>query len=181
MTTIVIHYKELTLKGRNRPWFIKALVRNVRRALSSLPVIDIRQVMGRLELDLGPDASAEEVRDRLRRLFGIANFAFARRGPLDLDTLAAAIVGDLGARTVESFRVSARRADKRFPLTSPQIERELGGRIKQAMGWRVVRLWEHEVLEELARCVDDVRNAISSYPHSERWSSAAARRKPAGR
>jgi len=33
--------------------------------------------------------------------------------------------------------VSARRADKRFPLTSPQLEREVGGRIKQAKGWRV--------------------------------------------
>ena len=36
-----------------------------------------------------------------------------------------------------TFRVSARRADKRFPLTSPQIEREVGGRIKEARGWRV--------------------------------------------
>jgi len=37
----------------------------------------------------------------------------------------------------ESFRVSVRRADKRFPLTSPQAEREIGGRIKEARGWRV--------------------------------------------
>jgi thiamine biosynthesis protein ThiI len=36
-----------------------------------------------------------------------------------------------------TFRVSARRADKRFPLTSPQIEREVGGRIKEARGWKV--------------------------------------------
>ena len=35
-----------------------------------------------------------------------------------------------------TFRVSARRADKRFPLTSPQIEREVGGRIKEARNWR---------------------------------------------
>ena len=38
---------------------------------------------------------------------------------------------------MHSFRVSARRADKRFPLTSPQVEREIGGRIKEARGWRV--------------------------------------------
>ena len=48
-----------------------------------------------------------------------------------------AILGDLGDRTCDSFRVSARRADKRFPMTSPQIEREVGGRIKEARGWRV--------------------------------------------
>ena len=37
----------------------------------------------------------------------------------------------------DSFRVSARRSDKRFPFTSPQIEREVGGLIKEARGWRV--------------------------------------------
>ena len=51
--------------------------------------------------------------------------------------MAATILGDLGNRQPASFRVSARRADKRFPLTSPQLEREVGGRIKEAKGWRV--------------------------------------------
>ncbi len=137
MSTIVVHYKELTLKGRNRPWFVKALARNVRTALGGLDVVRVRQVMGRLEIDVGPDVPREDVSDRLRRIFGIANFAFASRGPLDLDGLASSILDALGSRCVESFRVSARRTDKRFPLTSPQIEREVGGRIKQATGWRV--------------------------------------------
>jgi tRNA uracil 4-sulfurtransferase len=47
------------------------------------------------------------------------------------------VLADLGERTCESFRVSVRRADKRFPLTSPQVEREIGGRIRTARGWRV--------------------------------------------
>jgi thiamine biosynthesis protein ThiI len=51
--------------------------------------------------------------------------------------VSSAILNGLGDRTCESFRVSARRADKRFPMTSPEIEREVGGRIKQARGWRV--------------------------------------------
>ena len=57
--------------------------------------------------------------------------------PLDVDVIAKAILADLGDLQVSSFRVSARRADKRFPLTSPQIEREVGGRIKEAKGWNV--------------------------------------------
>jgi thiamine biosynthesis protein ThiI len=67
----------------------------------------------------------------------VANFSYAGRTVLDLDAISTAILNDLGDRTCSSFRVSARRADKRFPMTSPQIERELGGRIKQARGWRV--------------------------------------------
>jgi thiamine biosynthesis protein ThiI len=70
-------------------------------------------------------------------VFGVANFAQAGRAPLDVDAIAQAILDDLGDREARTFRVSARRADKRFPLTSPQIEREVGGRIKAAKGWPV--------------------------------------------
>jgi tRNA uracil 4-sulfurtransferase len=137
MNSIVIHYQELALKGKNRPWFLGRLVRNLRRATSDLDVQSVRALMGRIEIVLGPDASRDAVGDRIRRVFGIANFSYARRTALDLDALAASILQDLGDRTCESFRVSVRRADKRFPLTSPQVEREVGGRIKQAKGWRV--------------------------------------------
>ena len=77
------------------------------------------------------------VRERVARVFGVANFARAGRAPLDVDAIAAAILGDLGPEDPASFRVSVRRADKRFPMTSPEIEREVGGRIKEARGWHV--------------------------------------------
>jgi thiamine biosynthesis protein ThiI len=67
----------------------------------------------------------------------VGNFARAGRAPLDVDAIASEILKDLGDQQATTFRVSARRADKRFPLTSPQIEREVGGRIKQARLWRV--------------------------------------------
>jgi len=51
--------------------------------------------------------------------------------------IAAAILKDLGPEDPPSFRLSARRSDKRFPMTSPEIEREVGGRIKEARGWHV--------------------------------------------
>ena len=70
-------------------------------------------------------------------MFGVANFAKAGRTPLDIDAIAEAILRGLGPEDPASFRVSVRRADKRFPLTSPEIEREVGGRIKIARGWRV--------------------------------------------
>jgi thiamine biosynthesis protein ThiI len=146
MKSIVVHYQELALKGKNRPWFLGRLVRNLRRALSDLDVRTVRALMGRVEVVLGPTAVPAEVTDRISRVFGIANFSYAGRTPLeygrsevttDLDAIAKAILADLGDRTCSSFRVSARRADKRFPMTSPQIEREVGGRIKEARGWSV--------------------------------------------
>ena len=84
MNTVVLHYKELALKGGNRPWFTQALVRNLRAALADLEVRTIRSVMGRIEIELGsapssaepraPNPVWEEVRGRIRRVFGIANF-----------------------------------------------------------------------------------------------------------
>jgi thiamine biosynthesis protein ThiI len=137
MTSIVIHYKELALKGKNRPWFIQLLVRNLKTALAGLHVASVRSSMGRIELALRPESPQAEVRERLSRVFGIANFSPASRGPHDFQALAAAILGDLGDTTPASFRVSATRADKRLPFTSPQVEREIGGIIWEAKGWKV--------------------------------------------
>jgi len=143
MTTIVVHYKELALKGRNRPWFIQLLVRNLKTALAGLPIRSVRSLMGRIEIELAhpesriPNPVWDEARDRVKKVFGIANFSIANRGPHDFDELATAVLHDLGDRDASSFRVKATRADKRLPFTSPQVEREVGGRIKEAKGWRV--------------------------------------------
>ena len=137
MNSIVVHYQEIALKGKNRPWFLARLVRNLRDGLSDLDVKSVRALMGRIEIVLGPSAPVEDVSARLRQTFGVANFSLAGRAPLDVDAIAAAILEDLGDRNCETFRVSVRRADKRFPMTSPQAEREIGGRIKEARGWAV--------------------------------------------
>ena len=137
MQSIVVHYQEIALKGKNRPWFLSRLVRNLRRAVADLDVTAVRALMGRIEMVLGPSASREEVGERIRRTFGVANYSFAGRTTLDLDTVASTILDSLGDRNPASFRVSVRRADKRFPMTSPQVEREIGGRIKAARGWTV--------------------------------------------
>ncbi len=137
MESIVVHYQEIALKGKNRPWFLGRLVRNLKRALSDLDVIAVRALMGRIEIQLGPGTTREAARERVRRTFGIANYSFAKRTALDLDIIAGAILDDLGDRTCNSFRVSVKRADKRFPMTSPQVEGEIGGRVKQTRGWKV--------------------------------------------
>jgi tRNA uracil 4-sulfurtransferase len=137
MTSVIVHYQEIALKGRNRPWFIARLVRNLREATADLNVRSVRALMGRIEVVLGDPSQWPAVRERLSKVFGAGNFARAGRAPLDVDAIAAEILRDLDPTDPASFRVSVRRADKRFPMTSPQIEREVGGRIKEARGWRV--------------------------------------------
>ena len=137
MNSVVVHYQEIALKGRNRPWFIERLVRNLRAATEDLDVRRVQAIMGRIELVLGPDADWEAIRGRLRTVFGIANFSRAGEAPSDLDALGDAILNDLGDVAPASFMVAARRSDKRYPIPSPVIEQHLGARIKSARGWTV--------------------------------------------
>ena len=143
MESVIVHYQEIALKGRNRPWFIDRLASNLRDATADLDVTHVRPLMGRIEMGLGPGADWPAVRERVGRVFGVANFARSRSAGREVGEIAGAILRHLdepgagAAERVTSFRVRATRADKTYPLTSPQIEREIGGRIKAARGWRV--------------------------------------------
>ena len=137
MQSIVVHYQELALKGKNRPWFIARLVRNLKEATADLNVSSVRALPGRIEMVLGVETKWPLVRERVTKIFGVANFGLARRVTGDLDVVASSILDDLADTQTSSFRVKTRRTDKRYPLTSPQIDREIGGRIKTVKGWPV--------------------------------------------
>ncbi len=142
MESVIVHYQEIALKGRNRPWFIERLAGALRDATADLDVARVRPLMGRIEVELGSAAEWPAVRERLSRIFGVANFARARSSGREIDEIAGAILRHLDepgldVDRVTSFRVRASRADKTYPLTSPQVEREVGGRIKAGTGWRV--------------------------------------------
>ena len=65
MKSVVVHYQEIALKGRNRPWFVARLVRNLRSALADLDVKQVRALMGRIEIVLGPGADWTAIGERL--------------------------------------------------------------------------------------------------------------------
>jgi thiamine biosynthesis protein ThiI len=137
MSSVVLHYGEVALKGRNRPWFLSSLTKSVRAALGGLKVKRVRSLIGRIIVTLDDDREWSEVRERLAVLPGISNFALARHMPMDLDAVTSAIVAELPDRPVRSFRVRARRADKRFPIPTPEIERHIGSHVQAARGWAV--------------------------------------------
>ena len=141
--SVIVHYGELALKGKNRPWFTSMLVRTIESSLSGLDVIDVRPMVGRVVIRFGPEAAGQwdEIRARLSRLPGIGNFSRATHVAPDLDAIASA-VSDAAAQMAasgetRSFRVTARRADKRFATPTPVVEREVGTRVQQVTGWPV--------------------------------------------
>ena len=66
MNSVVVHYQEIALKGRNRPWFIGRLASNLRVVTADVGVTAVRVLMGRIELVLDPTADWDEVKARDR-------------------------------------------------------------------------------------------------------------------
>jgi thiamine biosynthesis protein ThiI len=132
MRCAIIHYHELALKGRNRPFFEQRLVRNVRMAMRDVGGKQVDALQGRIRVILSPEASWPLVRDRIARVFGIANFSLAQSAPFGqdvprlLEPLKRAIGEAIQSVPFNTFRVSAKRSDKRLPLTSMDVEREIG-------------------------------------------------------
>ncbi len=93
--------------------------------------------MGRIEIVLGSADAWEQVADGCVTCSASRTFPAQRSCPSTSMASRARFSTICGDLEVSTFRVSARRADKRFPLTSPQLEREIGGRIKDAKRWTV--------------------------------------------
>jgi tRNA uracil 4-sulfurtransferase len=134
---VLVHYHELGLKRGNRPLFLRHLARNLRRATSDLGTVNLRQVSGRLllELDEHPDPAA--VRDRVRRVCGVASAALAYRVVSTVEAMKAVVAELVEGRTFASFRISARRAFKTYPLTSVELNRQLGAFVLERVATKV--------------------------------------------
>lgn len=139
MRCAIVHYHELALKGRNRDFFERRLVRNVHLALKDLGEIRVEQLHRRVRVLFQPDAKVDAIRDRLTRVCGVANFFMARAVPLDLaeprlDKLSEAVIEEIRAQPFSTFRVTAKRADKRLSVTSMDVERAVGAAVCRALG-----------------------------------------------
>lgn len=133
----LIHYHEIALKGKNRGFFLKQLAANLRVASSDVGVGPLQRPTGRLFLEMREGTPWEALRERLSRVFGIANFAAASRVVPELELLAKSIEAEVSRRRFDSFAVAARRAFKSFPHTSQEINQMIGARLKLASGAKV--------------------------------------------
>jgi thiamine biosynthesis protein ThiI len=134
---VLVHYHEIGLKRGNRPLFLRHLARNLARATSDLGRLSPRQLSGRILLDLEGHPAPEKVRDRALRVCGVASAALAYRVPSTVEAMKAVIGRLIEGRTFASFRISARRAFKTYPLTSVELNRELGAFVLERVPTRV--------------------------------------------
>lgn len=133
-THIVARYHEIALKGNNRPRFVKELANNITRMLRGTGVLGATHGPGRLIFGLKPDCDWNEIRSRLTRVFGVANFLACHRTERSLEALRAEILPAIEGMTFRSFALRTRRADKTFPVQSPEVSRLLGDIVRTRTG-----------------------------------------------
>ncbi len=137
MRSALVRYHEIALKRGNRAWFVEHLKKNISAALRGLGLKEIRNASSRLLLNFNHEVPADEVTGRLAGVFGIANFSLVERTDNDMAALQDHVLAAIDGRSFDSFRIAARRVDKRFPLTSNDINRELGAAVQARSGARV--------------------------------------------
>ena len=137
MYYVIAHYHELALKGRNRPFLVDRLVRNIREAFRDISHCHVESLAGRIRISLQDPGQWATIKSRLDATFGLANFAPAQYVSSDLDTMTAAICETVQGLSFLTFRVTTKRADKSYPLTSMEVDRHVGAAVVEQTGVHV--------------------------------------------
>jgi tRNA uracil 4-sulfurtransferase len=138
---LIGRYHEIVLKGRNRWRFVEQLKQNLRAVFADFGFDGMRSEGPRIIIRLPSHITDEIAVERAALVFGLQNFSISHAAPLDIEAIkrkAVAIAAGEQTKTPKaSFRVSARRAEKRFALNSMEIDRLVGAEIKAALALKV--------------------------------------------
>jgi len=141
MRYLVGRYHEIVLKGRNRWRFVEQLKQNLRAVFADYRFGAMRSEGPRIIVPLPAEISDEVAAERAALIFGLQNFSISHAVALDIETIkrqAVAIAAGAQAKApATTFRVSARRAEKRFALNSMEIDRLVGTEVGAALGLKV--------------------------------------------
>lgn len=144
---ILCKYGEIVLKGLNKSYFESTMVSAVKRRMAGLGNCEIRYGQSVLYIEpLDDDFAFEEALRRVKCVFGIVNVIRAASCEKNLESILATAKEYLPdyLRGAKSFKVTGKRADKRFPMTSPEISAQVGGAILSAMPKIEVDLYNPE-------------------------------------
>ncbi len=139
-TTAVLHYAEIGLKGGYRPFFEKKLVENLRAActLHGVDLEEVRREHGRIVCTFG-EQDPEKIEATLQHVFGLQHFAFVDERESTVEAIlhyATEFLEHAKAEGKSNVGLVTRRADKRFPLSSLELNKRIGAEA-QRLGLRI--------------------------------------------
>jgi len=136
---ILIHYGEISLKGKNRNYFEAQLIKNIKKQLDAFSPSSfefVKKISGAILVKLNKNGLVDikQVENAINHTFGIVNYAFAISIKQDLEEIKSFCWDLIKEKDFESFRVTCQRSNKEFPMTSAELEREIGGYLFEKFG-----------------------------------------------
>ena len=123
---IIVRYCEIHLKGKNRGYFEKVFMNNLEKAFTGIRH-EMHKPSGRYVVENFDEERADEIVERLRKVFGTHTLSIGYKVPADMQTIYQTVKAI--APSEGTFKVETNRGDKKFPLNSMQINAEIGGRL----------------------------------------------------
>jgi len=130
MSILIIHYDEIILKGKNRPFFERIMIDNIKELLGGEEIGKISREGGRIVIKTSNETNSEQIAKILEKMPGISNFSFAEEVESEMalileKTLQIVKDNDLDEK-YKTFKVITRRSNKNFKLKSPEINAAAG-------------------------------------------------------
>ena len=133
LNTFIVRCGEIALKGMNKPYFERVLLERIKKNLKKYEGIEAKRQEGLIFVKAPVKYDADEVIRDISKVFGVASVSHAAEAESDLDVIYEAageyMMELMQSRRIETFKVEAKRADKTFPVESPEIAKRVGGAV----------------------------------------------------
>lgn len=143
---LIVRCGEVALKGMNKPYFERMLADRIRTNLRGFEGVDVKRHEGLIFVRADKRLSMDAIIKETTKVFGVASVSKAIEAEPELDKISEAAVGYMteliNTRGVKTFKVESKRADKNFPVKSPEIGRIIGAKI--LIGCKVLKVDVHD-------------------------------------
>ncbi|QAT43053.1 tRNA uracil 4-sulfurtransferase ThiI [Aminipila luticellarii] len=141
----IVRCGEVALKGMNKPYFERMLVERIKKMLKRYEGVEVKRHEGLIFVRADKLIPKEDIIKQISKVFGVASISPAVEVETDMDKINEAAVQVMlelmQEKEIHTFKVEAKRADKTFPITSPEVGRIVGAKI--LIGCKVLKVDVH--------------------------------------
>jgi len=131
--TLIVRCGEVALKGLNKPYFEKMLVDRIKKVLKEFKNVEVKRLEGLIFVRADKSLDIDRIIGIISKVFGVASISPTVESESDMDkigeTAVAFMLELIERKGVKTFKVDAKRADKNFPVKSPDIARQIGAKV----------------------------------------------------
>ena len=142
----IVRCGEVALKGMNKPYFERMLVERIRKLLKRFDGVSVYRHEGLIFVRADISLDQNQIIKQISKVFGVASISPAVECESTMEAIGEAAVeymlDEIKERGIKTFKVEAKRADKSFPITSPEIGRKIGASVLK--GCKVLKVDVHD-------------------------------------